>query len=116
MWETVTGRDKSAVFWRDGIVYQHWQHKGLRETPVDQIILSQNSVKKVLEIAHRIFIAGHLGKRKTTARILRRLYWSNLHQDVADYFRSCATSGSSVTHEFLWYNFMSSQSHFTEWQ
>ena len=34
-------------------------------------------------------MGGHLGKKKTTARIQQRFYWPTLHRDIADFCRSC---------------------------
>ena len=36
-------------------------------------------------------LAGHLGKKKTMARISQRFYWPCMHKDVADFCRSCET-------------------------
>ena len=43
----------------------------------------------VMELAHSIPIAGHLGKHKTADRLLQRFYWPTLGKDVADYCRVC---------------------------
>ena len=43
----------------------------------------------VLKLAHDIPLAGHLGRRKTTSRILQRFYWPGMFRDVSDYCRSC---------------------------
>ena len=44
----------------------------------------------VLELAHSIPLAGHMGKNKTAQRILQRFYWRTLYKDTADYCRTCA--------------------------
>ena len=46
-------------------------------------------VQTVLELAHEIPMAGHLGKEKTSRRILQRFYWPTLYKDVASFCRSC---------------------------
>ena len=43
----------------------------------------------VLAIAHEIPLGGHLGKTKTTQRLLQRFYWPTLHRDVAGFCRAC---------------------------
>ena len=40
-------------------------------------------------IAHDIPFAGHLGRDKTTQRILRRFYWPTLFADVKRYCQTC---------------------------
>ena len=45
--------------------------------------------KLVLQLAHSILLAGHLGRRKTASRILQRFYWAGLFRDVREYCCSC---------------------------
>ena len=37
---------------------------------------------RVIKLAHDIPLAGYLGREKTALRILRRIYWPTLFQDV----------------------------------
>ena len=76
------------VFWKDGLLWHQWRPKG-QEDWVDHLVLPHSYRKEVLELAHCIPLAGHLGRKKTTSRILRRFYWPTLHRDVADFCRSC---------------------------
>lgn len=55
------------------------------------VVLLRGCRKGVLELAHRIPLAGHLGKKKTTERFSPRFYWPSMHQDVADYCKRCTT-------------------------
>ena len=88
--ETTTPQVNS-FYWEDGLMYRKWQPRGQEKEEVDQIILPKECRQKVLELAHAIPLAGHLGKKKTTERITRRFYWPTLHRDIADYCRSCET-------------------------
>ena len=45
--------------------------------------------KEVLELAHSIPLAGHLGKDKTARRVVQRFYWPTLYRDVAELCRTC---------------------------
>ena len=56
---------------------------------MDQLVLPTQCRKAVLQLAHEVPIAGHLGKNKTAKRILRRFYWPTLYKDVEDFCRSC---------------------------
>ena len=56
---------------------------------MDQLVLPTQCRKAVLQLAHEVPIAGHLGKHKTAKRILRRFYWPTLYKDVEDFCRSC---------------------------
>ena len=57
---------------------------------VDQLVLPLQCRDTVLNLAHSTPCAGHLGKDKTTNRILQRFYWLTVHRDVADFCRQCA--------------------------
>ena len=53
-----------------------------------------------MKLAHSIPLAGHLGRDKTTRRILQHFYWPTVYRDVADYCRGCdacqKTAGKNV--------------------
>ena len=42
-----------------------------------------------MEMAHSIPLAGHLGKKKTTDRVLQRFYWPTMYRDIAEWCRTC---------------------------
>ena len=80
----------NEVFRREGVLYRRWVPRGQpEECGVDQIILPKKLRRVVLQTAHSIPPGGHLGRRKTAARIIRRFYWPTLFRDVADFCRSC---------------------------
>ena len=53
----------------------------------EQLVLPVPCRGMVMELAHSIPLAGHLGKHKTTDRVQQRFYWPTLRKDVADYCR-----------------------------
>ena len=76
--------------WQGGTLMRRWRPPNQGEVAeVEQVVLPQECRRSVLDIAHTIPIAGHLGRKKTTRRILQRFYWPSLYRDVADYCRSC---------------------------
>ena len=79
--------EDTAVFWKDGLLHRKSSRIGHEDW--DQIVLPKECRRQVLEIAHSVPMGGHLGKKKTTQRILRRFFWPTLHRDVADFCRSC---------------------------
>ncbi len=84
-------------FERDGLVYRRWVPPGREEeTAIEQIVLPKECRRTVLRMAHTIPIAGHLGRKKTAQRILRRFYWPTLYKDVADFCRSCEACQKST--------------------
>ncbi len=75
---------------QEGLLYRQWLPKG-DDSMVEQLVLPTDLRGEVLKLAHTIPLGGHLGKRKTADRILRRFYWPTLFRDVQRYCRSCAT-------------------------
>ena len=99
VWKAVEGKtvDAAGYFKRDGLLYRCWVPRGQEEVmAVDQIVLPKKCRNTVLHIAHTIPSAGHLGKKKTAGRILKRFYWPTLFRDVADFCRSCEVCQKST--------------------
>ena len=70
-------------FRKNGVLYRRWVERGQpEEAAIEQIVLPKLCRKAVLQLAHSIPLGGHLGKKKTTDRILKRFYWPSLHRDV----------------------------------
>lgn len=63
---------------------------------MEQLVLSLSCHSRVLELAHTIHLAGHLGRDKTAWRILQRFYWPTLYNDVAKYCRQCPECQKAV--------------------
>ena len=72
---------------KDSLMYRI-QGQG-EEEERKQLILPKKCREAVLMMAHEIPIAGHLGKCRTTKRLLQRFYWPNIYQDVANLYRNC---------------------------
>ena len=89
-----TARRGKEFLWRDGLLY--CRSSSEKNSEGEQIVLPQKCRKAVLHIAHTIPTAGHLGRKKTTNRILRRFYWPTVFQDVADFCRSCQNCQKST--------------------
>ena len=56
---------------------------------MEQLVLPTQCRKAVLQLAHSIPLAGHLGRNKTVHRILQRFYWPTVYKDAADYCKAC---------------------------
>ena len=74
----------------DGILYRNFTSGDEKDRSVQQLVLPKYYRKKVLEVAHDIPMAGHLGRKKTLSRILQRFFWPGISHDVKQYCRSCA--------------------------
>ena len=54
-----------------------------------QLVLPYKCRGFVLQLAHDVPMAGHLGTTKTRQRVSQRYYWPGVFSDVAQYVRSC---------------------------
>ena len=81
----------TGFFMKGGLLYRRWVPPGQDQVAmgVEQLVLPQKCRAMVMELAHNIPLAGHMGKNKTAQRILQRFYWPTLYRDTADYSRSC---------------------------
>ena len=82
------GSPSTASVGRDGLVYRQWLPPGRdsEDLAVEQLVLPLECRKTVLQLAHEIPPAGHLGKDKTATRVF---YWPTLYRDVAEFCHSC---------------------------
>ena len=56
---------------------------------MEQLVLPKACRDPVLQMAHAIPMAGHLGRKKTTERVLQRFFWPGVSKDVAEYCKNC---------------------------
>ena len=82
--------ERGNFFKQNRILYRRWVPRGQpEEAVIEQIVLPKRCRGPVLQLAHSIPLGGHLGKKKTAERIMRRFYWPTIFRDVADFCRSC---------------------------
>ena len=68
---------------------RRWTPRNQPERVFEQLVLPHVRRRKVLELAHRRPLAGHLGQLKMTRRILRNFYWLTLFRDVKEFCEQC---------------------------
>ena len=77
------------IYRRDGLIYRRYDPPGAdSDSSIEQLVLPTLLRPAVMKLAHDIPMAGHLGKRKTRDRILRRFY-PGIFRDVEDHCRRC---------------------------
>ena len=59
------------------------------ESSFHQIVVPASLRPKLLQIAHEIPAAGHLGVAKTQSRLLRHFFWPSISRDTKSFCRSC---------------------------
>ncbi|KAK0144590.1 Retrovirus-related Pol polyprotein from transposon 412 [Merluccius polli] len=87
------GTMAEGFYFRDAVLMRKWRPPERPATDewsvFEQIVLPQGYREDVLRLAHETPLAGHLGIRKTQAKVMRHCYWPKLHQDVVMFCRSC---------------------------
>lgn len=87
----ITG--SSNVSWfimKKGLLYRCFQSPKVDDNKIfHQLIVPKQYREVVLKLAHDGIMAGHLGVRKTTDRILSNFYWPGIQSHVTRYCRSC---------------------------
>ena len=78
---------------RDGVLYR-WYTKLDCSGSYIQFLVPASLRKEILKLMHDSPISGHLGKKKTCARILQHFYWCGVRDDVQNWIRQCDTCGS----------------------
>ena len=66
-----------------------------------QIVLPPEYRPHVLSLAHDVKTNGHLGRTKTTFKLLQSFYWPGVYSDVSKYVKSwhnCQISGKAGQH------------------
>ena len=86
-WKSV--ETPSRIRERDRVLYRVWTPRAEPDTEVEQLVLPRSYRARVLEMAHRLPMSGHLGRDKTAQRILRRFFWPSIFKDVKGYCRGC---------------------------
>ncbi|XP_077531288.1 uncharacterized protein LOC144143402 [Haemaphysalis longicornis] len=77
---------KGGMIIREGLLY----HKDkLLGQPVRQLVLPEGRRKEVLQVAHESNWGGHLGFRKTKARIKYNFFWPGMEDEIRRYCSSC---------------------------
>lgn len=56
---------------------------------VFQVVVPTVYRPDILQLAHDLCLAGHLGVKKTHDRVIRHFCWPGLKSEVAQYCRSC---------------------------
>jgi len=60
-----------------------------RVVSIHQVIVPTTLRPKLLQIAHDIPAAGHLGIAKTRSRLLKHFFWPSISRDTKNFCRTC---------------------------
>ena len=83
---------------KNNLVYRGVK-KGKQQEECEQLVLPSSYRTPVLETAHQIPMAGHMGRKKTLSRILRRFFWPGVYNEVAELCRRCPECQRVARHQ-----------------
>ncbi|XP_061495907.1 uncharacterized protein LOC133390739 [Rhineura floridana] len=86
-----TDKLRNQVVCENGILYRLWMPAERKDEcePVKQLIVPSKYRTRLLEVAHDVPCAGHLGIKKTKRRLAAHYYWPNISKDVKQHCLSC---------------------------
>ena len=76
---------EGMLYWRGRVVGEGME----TVEQVEQLVLPRCCWQLVLELAHAIPLAGHLGQAKTRQRFLQRFFWPKMGRDLDVFCREC---------------------------
>lgn len=77
---------KSGMFISDGLLYHCDSIAGTR---VSQLVVPKDKRTEVMHLAHESLCGGHLGSKKTRARIRYNFFWPGMAKEILEHCRSC---------------------------
>ena len=76
---------RSQLKVQDGVLYYKWEGH-----PARLLLLVPTSLKEeVLQGCHDCPTSGHLGQKKTLARVKRSFIWHDMQSDILEYVCTC---------------------------
>ena len=72
----------------DGLLFRCIKNK-INGDNVNQLVLPMSIRTEVLKQMHDSLLGGHLGQKKTSAKVKQRFYWFEQHEDVNNWVAAC---------------------------
>ncbi|XP_075741654.1 uncharacterized protein LOC142791735 [Rhipicephalus microplus] len=82
-------RKNISFYTKAGLMYR--KYRDAEGRTFDQLLVPEKYRRQFLELAHGNAWAGHLGIKKTKARLAQDFYWPGCWKDVENSVRSCDT-------------------------
>ena len=84
-----------CYYLRSGLLMRKWRPPNVPANDVwkvvHQIIVPKSYRNHIVCIAHESPLAGHMGIRKTVARVMQHFFWPGIQRDVTRYCKACHT-------------------------
>ena len=84
----VKGKKQARVkfVYKKNLLYREYEYS---QTTCRQLVVPTKFRTAVMKLAHESVMAGHLGTRKSTDRVLSEFYWNGVCGDISRFVRSC---------------------------
>ncbi len=73
----------------EGLLFKRFYKQDDTDSYLQFLVPEEALRENVLRVLPNSSLAGHLGKKKTVARILQRFYWFELQNDVQAWIKRC---------------------------
>ena len=75
---------------KNGLLYRVYESPKVNMgVAIQQLVVPKDLRKRTMELGHDSLLAGHMGVKRTTDRILTNFYWPGIHGDINRYCASC---------------------------
>ncbi len=88
--------NKSKFAYRKDLLYRNFESIGSGRM-YHQLVVPKTLRTTVMKVAHESIMAGHLGVKKTTDRVLSEFYWPGVGSDITRFCRSCDICQKTVS-------------------
>ena len=93
----VRGQAETSFKVKGGGLYSVYTHPYVNGgKPLRQGMVPVQLRNRIMELAHRSIMGGHMGIQKTTDKIQSASYWPGIQRDVTRYFKSCDVCQKTV--------------------
>ena len=93
----VRGQAETSFEVKGGVLYRVYKNPCVNGgKPLKQVIVPVQLRSRIMELAHRSIMGGHMGIKKTTDKIQSSFYWPGIQGDVTRYCKSCDVCQKTV--------------------
>lgn len=92
--------EDTRFVWINNLLYTEYmpRKKGFTLGPKKQLVVPEMYRKDILGVGHNLPLTGHMGFKRTLAKISSVFYWPGVHKDVKKYVDSCQKVGYASDH------------------
>ena len=93
----VRGQAENLFEVKGGVLYRVYKHLDVNGgKPLKQVMVPVQLRNRIMELAHRSIMGGHMGIKKTVDKIQSAFYWPGIQGDMTRYCKSCDVCQKTV--------------------